>query len=113
MKIKQIKYINITEAEELVGCHWTEFEFTQMAENGAYVYLSLDDWDMEEIAESIAWEMGKWGISLDSDIVNCDNAYLKRLVNQEKLMKILYYDYGVRDGILIHVNPVRGELNGS
>lgn len=101
--IKQINYMNMTDAEKLVGCHWTEFEFTQMAENGSYVYVGLDDYDMEEIAESIAWEMGKWGISSDSDIVNCDNAYLKRLVNQEKLMKILYYDYGVRDGILVHV----------
>lgn len=102
--IKQINYMNMTDAEKLVGCHWTEFEFTQMAGNGSYVYIGLDDYDMEEIAESIAWEKGKWGISLDSDIVNCDNAYLKRLVNQEKLMKILYYDYGVRDGILIHVS---------
>ena len=102
--IKQINYINMTDAEKLVGCHWTEFEFTQMAGNGDYIYVGLDDYDMEEIAESIAWEMGKWGISSDSDIASCDNAYLKRLVNQEKLMKILYYDYGVRDGILVHVS---------
>ena len=64
VKIKQINYIDMSEAEELVGCHWTEFEFTQMAENGGYVYLGLDDGDMEEIAEDIAWEMGKCGISL-------------------------------------------------
>jgi hypothetical protein len=101
--IKQINYMNMTDAEKLVGCRWTEFEFTQMAENGSYVYVGLDDYDMEEIAESIAWEKGKWGISLDGDLADCDNAYLKRLVNQEKLMKILYYDYGVRDGILVHV----------
>ena len=102
--IKQLNYMNMSDAEKLVGCRWTEFEFTQMAGNGSYVYVGLDDYDMEEIAESIAWEMGKWGISSDSDIVNCDNAYLKRLVNQEKLMKILYYDYGVRDGILVHIS---------
>lgn len=101
--IKQINYMNMTDAEKLVGCRWTEFEFTQMAENGSYVYVGLDDYDMEEIAESIAWEKGKWGIPLDSDLADCDNAYLKRLVNQEKLMKILYYDYGVRDGILVHI----------
>lgn len=101
--IKQINYMNMTDAEKLVGCRWTEFEFTQMTENDSYVYLGLDDYDMEEIAEDIAWEKGKWGIPLDSDLVNCDNAYLKRLVNQEKLMKILYYDYGVRDGILIYI----------
>ena len=102
--IKQVNYMNMTDAEKLVGCHWTEFEFTQMAENGSYVYVGLDDYDMEEIAESIAWEKGKLSIPFDSDIVNCDSDYLKRLVNQEKLMKILYYDYGVRDGILIHVS---------
>lgn len=102
--IKQINYMNMTDAEKLVGCRWTEFEFTQMSENDSYIYLSLDDDDMEEIAEDIAWEKGKWGIPLDSDLADCDNNYLKRLVNQEKLMKILYYDYGVRDGILVHVS---------
>lgn len=101
--IKQINYINMTDAEKLVGCHWTEFEFTQMAENGDYVYLGLDDYDMEEIAEDIAWEKGKCGIPLTEDFTDCDNNYLKKLVNQQKLMKALYYDYGVRDGILVHV----------
>lgn len=103
VKIKQINYINMSEAEEIAGCHWTEFEFTQMAENGGYVYLSLDDYDMEEIQEDIEWEMGKCGISLGSDLTDCDNRYLKRLVNQQTLMKKLYFDYGVRDGILIHI----------
>lgn len=102
--IKQINYMNMTDAEKLVGCHWTEFEFTQMAENGDYVYVGLDDYDMEEIAEDIAWEAGKLGIPLGSNLTDCDNKYLKRLVNQQTLMKKLYFDYGVRDGILIHVS---------
>lgn len=102
--IKQINYMNMTDAEKLVGCHWTEFEFTQMVENGGYVYVGLSDYDMEEIAESITREKDKLSIPFNSDIVNCDNAYLKRLVNQEKLMKILYYHYGIRDGILIYVS---------
>lgn len=102
--IKQINYIDIADAEKLVGCHWTEFEFTQMAGNGDYIYLGLEDDDMEEIAESIAWERDKWDIPLNSDIMNRSNSFLKRLINQEKLMKILYYDYGVRDGILIYIS---------
>jgi hypothetical protein len=104
VKIKQINYINMSEAEKLVGCRWTEFEFTQMTENDSYVYLGLDDYDMEEIAEDIAWEMGKCGIPLGSDLADCDNRYLKRLVNQQTLMKKLYFDYGVRDGILVYIS---------
>jgi hypothetical protein len=104
VKIKQVKYIDIFDAEEIADCHWDEFEFTQMAENGSYVYLSLDDYNMEEIQEDIEWEMGKCGIPLGSDLTDCDNRYLKRLVNQQTLMKKLYFDYGVRDGILILVS---------
>lgn len=102
--IKQMNYINCEDIDELVGVHWTEFEFAQMAENGSYVYLSLDEDDFEEIQESIEWELGKSSLpATTTEVLHYNNDFLRRVLNQKKLMLVLRDQYGLRDGILIHI----------
>ena len=97
--IHSINYINGQDLDELIGIHWNEFEFAQTAENGSYVYLNLDEDAFYEIQDEIEWELGKIG--------NNDEQYytpfLKRLLNQQKLMELLCEEYNLRDGVLIHL----------
>jgi hypothetical protein len=102
--IHNINYINAEDLDELVGVHWTEFEFSQMAENGSYVYLDLDEDSLEELRESIEWELGKSSLPVTTtEVFHCNNDFLKRLLNQKKLMLMLRDQYGLRDGVLIHI----------
>ena len=102
--IHNINYINAEDLDELVGIHWTEFEFAQMAENGSYVYLSLDEDDFEEIQESIEWELGKSSLpATTTEVLHYNNDFLRRILNQKKLMLMLRDQYGLRDGVLIHI----------
>ena len=97
--IHSINYINGQDLDKLIGIHWNEFEFAQMAENGSYVYLRLDEDAFYELQDEIEWELGRIG--------NNDEQYytpfLKRLLNQQKLMEFLCEEYGLRDGVLIHI----------
>ena len=97
MKIDYMPTIDCHDLTEELGIHWSDFEFSQMAENGSYVTLQCDDDDIDEIVEEIEWELGKESKTMEdveTDAVkSSSNNYLKRLVNQYKLMKYLREEY--------------------
>ena len=59
IKVTMMPIIDIENIEEQLNVHMSDFEFTQMAENGSYVTLCLDDNAIEDLEDSIAWEEGK------------------------------------------------------
>ena len=91
MTIKNIPYITSEDAEKLVGVHFSQFEFTQTAENGSYVQLDCSDASLEELYEEQEWETGKY------------SGRYERITNQIRLVEILRKQYGLMYEILVYV----------
>ena len=92
MKIKYVPTITCDEVSELIGKHWNECEFAQLAENDSYVTVYLDQDAFDTINEDIEWEEGK------------SSSRFNRLVAQKDLMIKLHDEYGLTDKILIEVS---------
>ena len=92
MTIKSIPYITSEDIEELTGDNFSQFEFTQMAENGSFVRLDCSDAGLEEFYEDQEWEAGKYG------------GRYERITNQINLVKILRKQYGLMYEILVYVS---------
>lgn len=92
MKITMRPTINMDEICEILKCHLSDFECTQMAENGSYIIFDCSDERMEDLTEELDWEQGK------------GNTYrLNRLIHDYDLMRLLR-EQGVLDDILIYVS---------
>lgn len=110
IEIKTVRYINTDDVEKLTGKHWGDFEFAQMAENGAYQTLCCADWYLEELYEDLEWESSKEGMSPedwgDEEESEWHRRHCRavRLKNQIELIEILRKDYGIRDSILIWIS---------
>ena len=92
MKIKSINYIDTDDIRELTGKHWSNFEFTQMAENDSYVRLDCSDAGLEDLYEEQAWLKDK------------ESGTYERLINQIQLVEILRKQYGFMSEILVWVS---------
>lgn len=92
MEIKYVPTITCDEVSELIGKHWNECEFAQLAENDSYVAVYLDQDAFDTINEDIEWEERK------------GSSRFNRLVNQKELMIKLHDEYGLTDKILIEVS---------
>lgn len=90
IKVTMAPVINIEDIEEQLDVHMSDFEFTQMAENGSYVTLYLDDDAIEDLEDSIAWEEGK------------DTRRQQRLRNQLTLVNLLR-NMGFKDYVLVNI----------
>ena len=97
IEIKTARYITCDDVKELTGKHWSDFEFAQMAENDAYQILCCSDWYLEELYETLEWELGK-------ESVNGHTSRSIRIKNQIELVEILRKNYGIRDSILIWIS---------
>ena len=108
IKIERYPVINCEDVEKLTGKHWGDFEFAQMAENGSYHMVRCSDEALQELEFDIKWarrEEPEYDED-DEEILQ----YLKRSTplaryqNQKQLIEILRNEYGITDGILIHVD---------
>lgn len=90
IKVTMAPTINIEDVERELNVHMSDFEFTEMAENGSYVTLCLDDDAIEDLEDSIAWEEGK------------DTRRQQKLHNQLTLVHLLR-DMGFKDYVLVSV----------
>lgn len=90
IKVTMAPTINIEDVERQLNVHMSDFEFTEMAENGSYVTLSLDDDAIEDLEDSIAWEEGK------------NTRRQQRLRNQLTLVHLLR-DMGFKDYVLVSI----------
>lgn len=91
MNIETKNVISVEDIQKELNIHFSEFEFTQMAENGSYVEFCCDDDARENLVDGIDWYAGKG-----------DPIY-KRLSNELVLMDTLRYTYGIFDSVLVHV----------
>lgn len=90
IKVTMAPVIGIEDIEKQLNVHMSDFEFTQMAENGSYVTLGLGDDAVEDLEDSIAWEEGK------------NTRRQQRLRNQLTLVHLLR-DMGFKDYVLVSV----------
>lgn len=90
IKVTMAPTIDIEDIEEQLNVHMSDFEFTEMAENGSYVTLCLDDDAIEDLEDSIAWEEGK------------NTRRQQKLRNQLILVRLLR-DMGFKDYVLVNV----------
>lgn len=90
LKIETKYVIDIEDIEKEFKTHMSDYEFTQMAENGSYVSLECDDGTLEELYEDLDWENGK-----------SHDRYL-RIKNQIQLVEYLR-NLGYRDMVLINI----------
>lgn len=111
MQIKSINYIDADDIRELTGKHWSDFEFAQMAENDSYVRLDCSDYGLEDLYESLDWEVEKgnepkseWFDDPEEYEWKHRHCYATRLRNQIALVERLRKEYGIMYEILVWVS---------
>lgn len=111
MQIKSINYIDADDIRELTGKHWGDFEFAQMAANDSYVRMDCSDAGLEELYESLEWEVGKGNEPRPEDYDDpaeyewkSKHCYATRLRNQIALVEILRKRYGFMFEILVWIS---------
>ena len=92
MKVTMQPTINLDEACEILNCHMSEFEFTQMVENDSYVIFDCSDEKMEDLAAELDWAQGKG-----------ETYRLNRLIHDYDLLRLLR-EQGILDSVLIYVS---------
>ena len=90
LKIKNMPTVSGDAIREEFNIDIFKCEFTEMAENGSYVVLNLNDDAIEDLKDSIEWEQGKSSIRLN------------KLINQLNLVEKLR-ELGYTDEILVFV----------
>lgn len=111
MQIKSINYIDADDIRELTGKHWSDFAFAQMAENDSYVRLDCSDYGLEDLYESLDWEVEKgnepkseWFDDPEEYEWKHRHCYATRLRNQIALVERLRKEYGIMYEILVWVS---------
>ena len=111
VKLKSITYINTEDVDQLIApAHWSDCEFAQMAENDSYARLDCSDAGLEELYESLDWEVGKGNEPRPEDYDDPEEyewkrkrCYATRLRNQIALVERLRKEYGIMYEILVWV----------
>lgn len=91
LKIKNMPTVSGDAIREEFNIDIFECEFTEMAENGSYVTLRLDDDAVEDLKNSIEWQQSN------------PSRYLNKLRNQLNLVEKLR-ELGYTDEILVFVS---------
>jgi hypothetical protein len=112
VKLKCAFYINGDDVKELTGQHWSDFMFSNGAENDSYVSLSCDDATLEDLYEELGDEM--WSRNLEDEDLegfkkdrssvpnDCYTAF--RLANEIDLIETIRFIYGVKDSLLVFIS---------
>jgi hypothetical protein len=95
---------------ELIGEHWSDCEFAQMAENDSYRSIGCDSDTLEMLREELEDEKASWG-DLTPEEFEDEEEYQRlhrrspvvRLENQIKLVEALR-EMGYCDEMLIYVS---------
>lgn len=90
-EVKSVPYITVEDIENVCGKHFSEYEFTQMAENGSFCILKCDDGALEDLYEEQDWLCDK------------ESGSYERITNQIELVNKLRAQ-GYRDTVLVFVS---------
>lgn len=110
VQVKVVPYINCEDVRELIGAHWSDCEFAQMAENDSYRSIGCDSDTLEMLREELEDEKASWG-DLTPEEFEDEEEYqhlrrrspFVRLENQIKLVEALR-EMGYCDEMLIYVS---------
>lgn len=61
VKVQSVSYIHCEDVRELIGEHWSDCEFAQMAENDSYRSIFCDDDSLKMLQEELEDEKASWG----------------------------------------------------
>ena len=109
VKVQSVPYIHCKDVRELIGAHWSDCEFAQMAENDSYRSIFCDDDSLEMLREELEDEKVSWG-DLTPEEFEDEEEYQRfyrkgpvvRLENQIKLVEALR-EMGYNGEMLIYV----------
>ena len=110
IKVQTVPYIHCEDVRELIGAHWSDCEFAQMAENDSYRSIFCDDDSLEMLQEELEDEKASWG-NLTPEEFEDEEDYQRlhrrspvvRLENQIKLVEALR-EMGYNSEMLIYVS---------
>lgn len=113
VKVHNVPYIYCEDVRELIGEHWSDCEFAQMAENDSYRTIYCDDNSLKMLQEELEDEKASWGdLTLEEAEDEEEYQYLRRLrrrspivrlENQIKLVEALR-EMGYNSEMLIYVS---------
>lgn len=110
VQVNVVPYINCEDVRELIGAHWSDCEFAQMAENDSYRSIGCDSDTLEMLREELEDEKASWGDLTPEEFEDEEEyQYLRRrspvtrLENQIKLVEALR-EMGYCDEMLIYVS---------
>ena len=109
VKVQSVPYIHCRDVRELIGAHWSDCEFAQMAENDSYRSIFCDDDSLKMLQEELEDEKTSWG-NLTPEEFEDEEEYqhlrrrspIVRLENQIKLVEALR-EMGYHNEMLIYV----------
>ena len=109
VKVHNIPYIHCTDVCELIGAHWTDCEFAQMAENDSFRSIFCDDDYLKMLQEELEDEKASWGDLTPEEFEDKEEyqrlrrrSPVARLENQIKLIEALR-EMGYNSEMLIYV----------
>lgn len=110
VKVQNVPYIHCEDVRELIGAHWSDCEFAQMAENDSYRSIFCDDNSLKMLQEELEDEKASWG-DLTPEEFEDEEEYQRlhrrspvmRLENQIKLIEALR-EMGYYNEMLIYVS---------
>jgi hypothetical protein len=110
VKVQSVPYIHCKDVRELIGAHWSDCEFAQMAENDSYRSIFCDDDSLKMLQEELEDEKASWG-DLTLEEFEDEEEYqrwrrrspIARLENQIKLVEALR-EMGYNSEMLIYVS---------
>ena len=110
VQVNVVPYINCEDVRELIGAHWSDCEFAQMAENDSYRSIGCDSDTLEMLREELEDEKASWGDLTPEEFEDEEEyQYLRRrspvtrLENQIKLVEALR-EMGYNGEMLIYVS---------
>lgn len=113
VKVQNVPCIRCEDVRELIGEHWSDCEFAQMAENDSYRSIFCDDDSLAMLQEELEDEKASWG-NLTPEEAEDEEEYqywrrlrrrspVVRLENQIKLVEALR-EMGYHNEMLIYVS---------
>ena len=113
VKVNHVPYIHCDDVRKLIGEHWSDCEFAQMAENDSYRTIFCDDDSLKMLQEELEDEKASWGdLTFEETEDEEEYQYLRRLrrrspyarlENQIKLVEALR-GMGYNGEMLIYVS---------
>ena len=110
VKVHNVPYIYCKDVHELIGAHWSDCEFAQMAENDSYRSIFCDDYSLKMLQKELEDEKASWGDLTPEEFEDEEDyqrsrrrGLVARLENQIKLVEALR-KMGYCDEMLIYVS---------